>query len=109
MDSCRKRVLLIFGLLFVLAILFVPYRLTSVSYKRDFSTDLIWRTTAKQSGYMLLPRFLKSQKVKSSARDRDQRFYALNKKMLVAELGIIVFLGALDYFVLCALLRRTTR
>jgi len=93
----------------VLAILFVPYRLTSISYKRDFSTDLIWRTTDKQSGYMFLPRFLKAQALKNPDRGQNRRLYVLNKKMLIAEIGIIIFLGALDYILLCAWLRRMGR
>jgi len=107
MSPCRKRVLRIFGALLLLAALFVPYRAIHLSYKRNFGTNLIWRTTTKQSGYMFLPRFLKATAVKVPAKDRDQSVYSLNKKMLLAEIAIILFLGALDYFLFCALLRRT--
>jgi hypothetical protein len=109
MNLCQKRMARIFGALLLLVILFVPYRSTHVSYKRDFSTDLIWRTTAKQSGYMFLPFFLKARAKKVLAKGQDQSVYSLNEKMLMAEIGIILFLGALDYFLFCALLDRTKK
>jgi len=106
MNPCKKKVLGVFGTLLVLACLFVPYRAIHLSYKRDVSTNLIWRTTAKQGGYMFLPRFLKARTIKVPAKDQDRSLYALNEKMLAAEVGIILFLGALDYFLLCGLLKR---
>jgi hypothetical protein len=109
MNPCKKRVLRVFGALLVLAVLFVPYRAIHLSYKRDISTNLIWRTTAKQSGYMFLPRFLKARSIKVLAKDQDRSIYLFNVKMLAAEIGIILFLGTLDYFLLCALLKRTKK
>jgi hypothetical protein len=106
MNPCKKKVLGVFGALLFLAILFVPYRAIHLSYKRDFSTNLIWRTTAKQGGYMFLPRFLKARSTKVLAKDHDRSTYLLNEKMLAAEVGIILFLGTLDYFLLCALLKK---
>ena len=106
MNPCKKRVLLVFGALLILAVLFVPYRAIHLSYKRDFSTDLIWRTTAKQGGYMFLPRFLKAQTIKVVVKDQDRSIYSFNKKVLAVEIGIILFLGTLDYFLLCGLLKR---
>jgi hypothetical protein len=109
MNPCKKRVLRVFGALLFLAILFIPYRAIHLSYKRDFSTNLIWRTTAKQGGYMFLPRFLKARSIKVLAKDQDRSLYSLNEKMLAAEVGIILFLGTLDYFLLCALLKKTKK
>jgi len=109
MNPCKKRVLRVFGALLFLAILFVPYRAIHLSYKRDFSTNLIWRTTAKQGGYMFLPRFLKARSTKVLAKEQGRSTYLLNEKMLAAEVGIILFLGTLDYFLLCTLLKRTKK
>jgi hypothetical protein len=106
MSPCKKRVVRVFGTLLVLAVLFIPYRAIHISYKRDLSTNLIWRTTAKQGGYMFLPRFLKARTIKVLAKDQDRSLYSLNEKMLAAEIGIILFLGMLDYFLLCALLKK---
>ena len=109
MSPCRKRVLRIFGTLLVLVLLFVPYRATHFTFKKDLNTRLIWRTTGTQSGYMFLPRFLKLQAVKVAAKDQDHSTYVLNKKMLLGEIGIILLLGALDYILLCAWLKKTQK
>jgi hypothetical protein len=109
MNPCKKRVLRVFGALLVAAFLFVPYRAIHLSYKRDFRTNLIWRTTAKQGGYMFLPRFLKVRSIKVQAKDQDRSIYSLNEKMLAVEIGIILLLGTLDFFLLCALLKKTKK
>ncbi len=109
MTRCRKRVLRIFGTLLLLALLFVPYRATHLSFKRDFNTYLIWRTTGRQSGFMFLPRLLRLRAIKVEASDQDHSLYSLNEKMLLAEIGIIVILGTLDYIFLCAWLKKTQK
>jgi len=109
MNPCQKRVFLVFGALLILALMFVPYRAIHLSFKKDFSTRLIWRTTAKQSGYMFLPRFLKAQSIKVTAKDQDRSIYSFNKRIFAIEIGIILFLGTLDYFLLCGLLKKSRK
>jgi hypothetical protein len=58
---------------------------------------------------MFLPRFLKARSIKVLAKDEDRSIYTLNEKMLAAEIGIFLFLGALDYFLLCALLKKINK
>jgi hypothetical protein len=58
---------------------------------------------------MFLPLFLKARARKVLAKGQDQSAYLLNEKMLMAEIGIIFFLGTLDYFLFCAWLGRAKK
>lgn len=119
MSRCRRRVLYIFGGLFLALALFVPYRSTHVLLNRDTATNMVWRRTAQDSGYMFLFRFLRRSRMRlADMADRDVRYalrraedvtssrYRLNLLLLSLELAAVGFLAAYDYLFLCRRRRR---
>jgi len=119
MRRCRRRVLIIFGALFLAAALFVPYRMTRVSYDRDAQTNLVWKQTAQRSGYMFLFRYLqRSRERPADVAGRDFRYalyrtekvtsdrYKIRTPLLIYQLVAIVFLGTYDYVFICRRSRR---
>ena len=119
MRRCRRRVLCIFSGLFLIAVLFVPHRLTRVSYHRDAQTNLVWKQEARRGGYMFLFRYLqRSRERPADVAGRDFRYalyrtekvtsdqYKLRTPLLIYELVAIVFLGAYDYVFICRRSRR---
>lgn len=122
MSRCQRRVLVLFGGLFVAAVLVVPYRSTRVSLNRDIQTNVVWRRTAEGGGYMFLFRYLgRSKERLPNAADRDVRYalrraedvtssrYGLNARLLALELSAIGFLMVYDYLFLCRRFRRKQR
>ncbi len=119
MRRCRRRVLYIFGGLFLAVALFVPYRSTHVSLNRDTDTNLVWKRTAQGGGYMFLFRYLRraGERLADTA-DRDVRYalrraedvtssrYDLNELLLAIELAAVGLLAAYDYLFLCRRQRR---
>jgi hypothetical protein len=118
-SRCRRRVLYVFGGLFLAAALFVPYRSTHVWLNRDTVTNLVWQRTAQGSGYMFLLRFLRrSGERLADMADRDVRYalrraedvassrYSLNMLLLAFEMAAVGLLAAYDYLFLCRRLRR---
>jgi hypothetical protein len=119
MSRCRRRVLIVFGGLFLIAALFVPYRSTRVSLNRDTQTNVVWRRTAEGGGYMFLFRYLRrSGERLANAADRDVRYrlrraedvtsrrFDLNARLLAFELVAIGLLIIYDYLFLCRRFRR---
>ena len=119
MSRCQRRVLYIFGVLFLAAALFVPYRSTHVYLNRDTQTNLVWRRTTEGSGYMFLFRYLRrSGERLADTADRDVRYalrraedvassrYDLNALLLGLELAAVGLLAAYDYLFLCRRPRR---
>lgn len=109
MGTCKKNILLIFGSLLIIAVLFVPYNSTHVTVKDKSSpySGIKLRTTARKSGYMFLPQLFKKKAMKSSYREVTWDTYHLNTKLLIIEIAVIIFLGCFDYLFFCLLLRKT--
>jgi len=118
-SRCRRRVLYVFGGLFLAAALFVPYRSTHVRLNRDTQTNVVWRRTSLDSGYMFLFRYLRrSGERLADMADRDVRYalrraedvassrYRLNWLLLTLEIAVVGLLAAYDYLFLCRRLRR---
>lgn len=114
MSPCRRHILYVFGGLFLIAALFVPYRSTRVYLNRDTHTNLVWRRTAQEGGYMFLFRYLRrSGERLANIADRDVRYalrraenvassrYRLNVSLLALELVVIGLLAAYDFLFLC--------
>lgn len=119
MSRCRRRVLYVFGGLFLAVALFVPYRSTHVWLNRDTVTNLVWQRTAQGSGYMFLLRFLRrSGERLADMADRDVRYalrraedvassrFSLNTLLLAFEIAAVGLLATYDYLFLCRRLRR---
>ena len=119
MSRCRRRVLYVFGGLFLAVVLFVPYRSTHLWLNRDTQTNLVWQRTAQGSGYMFLFRYLRrSGERLADMADRDVRYalrraedvassrYSLNMLLLAFEIAAVGLLAAYDYLFLCRRRRR---
>jgi hypothetical protein len=104
--SCPKKILLVFAGLLALAFLFVPYHLRSVTYKKDAYSRMTIRTTFHESGFMFLPQYLMESRKKYPGPGSGEKYYALNKNLLIMEIAVIFFLGGLDYCVFCLFLRK---
>jgi hypothetical protein len=104
--SCGKKIILIFGALLLLAALYVPYRVKIVSYEMNSKTRLIMRTSLYAKGFMSLPGYLAAKGRKPREKDASGRYYGLDTTILLAEFGLILFLGAADYLFFCRFLRR---
>ena len=120
MNRCRRLTLIVFGGLFLAALLIVPYRSERVVLVRDPQTNTVWQRTARDGGYMSLSRFLKRSKaLQTVASDRDVRYalrrkeeiasvrYELNTGLLAVELGAIIILAVYDLIFVCRRRRRT--
>ncbi len=104
--SCPKKIFLAFAGLLALAFLFVPYHLRSVTYKKDAYSRTITRSTFYERGFMFLPKYLIESGKKYPGPASAEKYYALNKKLLVLETAVILVLAGLDYFVFCIFLRK---
>jgi len=103
MSQCTKNILLIFGILFLLAVLFVPYNSSHVSFELDSRSKDILKVTQKKNGYIFLPTYL-IFRARMDSDDETRDFYHLNTVLLAAEIVLILFLGLLDYFLFCRFL-----
>jgi hypothetical protein len=119
MSPCRRRVLIVFGGLFLAAVFFVPFRSMRVSLDRDTRTNLVWRRTFYDGGYMFFLRFLRRYgERREDSGDPDVRYALLRAQnvvsvrcdldvfRLILELSIIGLLAGYNYFVFCGLRRR---
>ena len=109
MGRCARRILLIFGGLLIIALLFVPYRETQISYVPGPSSILVKRITTKDSGFMPLPRYLKARGDWTSPKTKAERRTHLNTTLFAAEIGAILLAGTFDYLVFCLWLGRKKR
>jgi hypothetical protein len=105
--SCGKKIILIFGGLLLLSALYVPYRVKVVTYEMNPNTRLIMRTAFYAKGFMSLPGYLAAKGREPREKDAGGRYYSLNMSILLAEFGLIIFLGVADYFLFCRLLGRS--
>lgn len=105
MSHCTKNIVLIFGILFLLTILIVPYNSSHVSFKLDSRSKDVLKVTQKKSGYIFLPTYL-ILRARMDSDDETKDFYHLNTVLLAAEIIMIFFLGFLDYFLFCRFLRK---
>jgi len=106
MNPCGKRVFKIFGALILLALLFVPYKRTSVEIYQTATSFLNRRVTSISRGHMLLPQFIKTRGTWVSRDTGGKRTTVLNTQLLAGEIAVLLFLAAFDYFVFCVWMRR---
>jgi hypothetical protein len=109
--SCTGKILIVFGLLLILVILFVPYRSFHVKYKLDSHSLTHYKLTSHQDGYMFVFKFLElKSKGKSVSQSpvpgTDHDSYSLNKTMFLIELMIILVLAPFDYFLFCVIFKK---
>jgi hypothetical protein len=104
--SCGKKIILIFGGLLLLAAFYVPYRAKVVSYEMNSKTRLIMRKAFYVKGFMSLPGYLAAKAREPKEKDAAGRHHSLDTTILVAEFGLVIFLGTADYLLFCRLLGR---
>ena len=102
LKTCRRRVFLFFGALFVAAIFAVPYRETHITVAQEGRrAAYAKKTTTTAEGYMFLPRFLDRRGHWSSAYTREELKVEMRTALYAAEIGAVIVLGILDYLFLC--------
>lgn len=116
MKSCTGKIVLIFVLLLVLAILVIPYKSVHIKYELDPHSLTNYKLTSHQKGYMFLFKFLelksKERSVqqksvpRSSISGKDHDSYSLNKTVIWIEMAIILMLAPIDYFLFCVILKK---
>ena len=105
MSHCTKNIVLIFGILFLLAVLIVPYDSSHVSFELDSRSKDVLKVTTNQNGYIFLPTYL-ILRARMGSDDETRDFYHINLVLLAVEIVLILFLGFLDYFLFCRFLRK---
>jgi hypothetical protein len=100
------KVLVIFGVLLVLVVVFfVPYKQTTVSTQAG-STGIGTRTTTEDNRSGALYNFLKFRGERTSARTGAQVTTTLRGDAYAFRIGAVIVLGILDYLLFCIWLRR---
>jgi hypothetical protein len=105
MSHCTKNIFLIFGSLFLLAVLIVPYNSSHVSFELDSRSKDVLKVTQKKSGYIFLPTYL-ILRARMNSDEGTRDFYHFNTVLFAAEIVLILFLGFMDYYLFCRFLRK---
>ena len=113
MSPSRRRILRIYGGLFLAAVFFVPYRSTHVTLNRDTFSNIVWQRTSRGGGYMFLLRLLRrSEEGLTDPADHAVSYalqgsqtvtsvrYKLNTLRLVFELSAIGLSAAFSFLFL---------
>ncbi|MBM3311958.1 MAG: hypothetical protein FJY80_10665 [Candidatus Aminicenantes bacterium] len=114
LNRCRRRLVVVFGGLFLAALAYLPVKSSTVTLGRDPQTNAVWRKTSTSLGFMFAPAFLR---LKNDPLPDEQSYavrYALRRSLNVRttrvrlnggwwllEVGFLAALGAFDYFFLC--------
>lgn len=111
MKSCARNILLIFGFLMLIILLFIPYKSTHIRYKLDPHSMAYYKITAHKSGYMFVFNYLKHRSEntplpRNSGPGTDHDIYVLKKNLLLMEMMIIMVLAVIDHFLFCFVPRR---
>jgi hypothetical protein len=101
MKPCSKKVLLGFGAVLFVVVLFIPYRSVSVRETRQGGSNLITRTTTAGRGFLFLPRYLKAVSRNGILAGGRSETYRLDAVLYAAEIGAVLILAVLDFFLLC--------
>ncbi|MFQ6069238.1 MAG: hypothetical protein ACE5LC_01790 [Candidatus Aminicenantales bacterium] len=111
MNSCGKRIFLFFGMLLIIALLFVPYKSTHTRIKNTYGpySGIKSKTTTTKSGYAFLAKLFSSKPFESSYTETRLETNRLNTKLFLIEIGVIVFLAGFDYLLFCFLPRKKRR
>ena len=118
MRRCARKILLIFGLILIVAFLFIPYKSVHIKHKLDPHSLAHYKITAHKSGYMFVFKYLKFKAKKKSAPKKsvlgtdlnssstDLSSYSFNKTVFIIEMIVITLLAAFDFFIFCVVLRK---
>lgn len=100
MKPCRKKVVLGFGAVLLVVLLYVPYRSVSIRETRQGGSNLITRMTTGDRGFLFLPRFLKAVSRNPAAGAKGDT-YRLDAGLYAGEIAAVLILAVLDFFLLC--------
>lgn len=101
MSCCSRNILLIFGSLLLLAFLIIPYRYTRVSYEMDPYSEINYKITKRDSGYMLVFNYMRLKSTRNSSVENNNASYYIAKDLLITEIVVILLAAFLDYFLFC--------
>lgn len=135
MSKCKKNILLIFGYLLLMAVLFVPYK-----YEKDIfhhATDTLGpeHITEEKQKYIFSPLFIRNILKYREFKDEDSiatidrfwlglgvfeklkmgdtmtvlTYYYVNTDLLITEFAIIIFAGGFLYILFCVVLRKSEK
>lgn len=90
MSKCKRNIILIFGYLLIIVILFIPY----------ISGYYIDRTAIKKEGYMFLPLFINAKL------NKPHQNFNIKSDVLITEIALIVLGGGFAYILFCVVLRK---
>jgi hypothetical protein len=106
MGRCGLKILGIFGgLLILAAFFFVPVHRQTVS-EQIGASGIGTRTTWKANEYVALPIYLRARGLHIAERTGAKVTTTLRPVPYLVELGVIAFLGLVDFGLFCFLLRR---
>ena len=106
MNTCRLKILVFFGALLVLVVLFfVPYRRTWVSTQSGPS-GIGTQTTTEETRSTALYSFLKMREEGISERTGATVTTTLRGSVYAFRTGAVILLGILDYLLFCCWLHR---
>jgi hypothetical protein len=91
----------LFGSLFLIALLAVPVTTRTAQLRRDPSSSLVFKTTYPRNARMFLPSYLA---VKDHT--KDGAAVRVRSAQWIGTMTIIVLLGIFDYVVFCRLWKR---
>jgi hypothetical protein len=126
MSKCKRNMLLIFGYLLIVAILFIPYKYERWEHFQDGSISI----TEVKSGYMLFPLYFKARKnvavmttlipieelQKMTKEEKEKwnkenpnkpvEFYSFNIDIFLTEIVIILLIAGFLYILFCVVLKK---
>ena len=102
--TCPRRVGLLFGGILCLALLFPPYRSTTVSFRRDPGSNIIYRTKRSDHGLIFVFKYFQKKRQAYDIPEKGSYSIRLQNRMLWTEAAIIIVLGAADFVLFCLLL-----
>jgi len=119
MNKCKRNIILIFGYLLIMAILFVPYESETVQIVQGPAGSIKGDT---DRGFVFIPVFVKNytkyrdmdlEKYFKSIKDNPKQVfspvitkYLLNIDLLITEMYLIIVVAGFIFILFCVVLRK---
>jgi len=101
---CAKLFLMVFGFLFLIALLSVPVTTKTSQLRQDPESHIVFKTTYPRNSTMFLPHYMSARARSSVGTDIHVR-----SAQWIGTMAIVAVLGVFDYVVFCRLMRRKRR
>ncbi len=119
MRKCKRNILLVFGYILIMAILFVPYESETVQISPGPAGSIRGDI---DRGFVFIPIFVKNyakyrdmdlEKYLKAINDNPNQIlspvitkYLLNKDLLITEMSLIIFIAGFAFILFCVVLKR---